>query len=273
MSTPPEKNVEKKVPPGPGDEDGSFNTLTGAARITSKDARQVSPGLYRMNIKDPGESMVWRFFLLFDGKQQRMEQHSKRKCGKLKKPEELNPFEWTLVDRTMLYFRLPEGKTPETVRGELPRLANGVGVYGGSEYVVVKNLIAKHFWNDGYNIHNASKNITFENIAAISAGDWKRLWRRVVLLPATGGVSGPPEALFHHFGGGFAIQNEPFVPGGVVAKLCPGILLVPFPPVQTAEILLGVKEIPDRLQVVRLFHRRVTAVAAPPGGGRCTSGA
>ncbi len=127
MSTPPEKNVEKKVPPGPGDEDGSFNTLTGAARITSKDARQVSPGLYRMNIKDPGESMVWRFFLLFDGKQQRMEQHSKRKCGKLKKPEELNPFEWTLVDRTMLYFRLPEGKTPETVRGELPRLANGVG--------------------------------------------------------------------------------------------------------------------------------------------------
>ena len=67
----------------------------------------------------------------------------------------------------MLYFRLPEGKTPETVRGELPRLANGVGVYGGSEYVVVKNLIAKHFWNDGYNIHNASKNITFENIAAI----------------------------------------------------------------------------------------------------------
>lgn len=116
--------------------------------------------------------------LLFDGKQQRMEQHSKRKCGKLKKPEELNPFEWTLVDRTMLYFRLPEGKTPETVRGELPRLANGVGVYGGSEYVVVKNLIAKHFWNDGYNIHNASKNITFENIAAISAGDWKRLCRR-----------------------------------------------------------------------------------------------
>ena len=80
--------------------------------------------------------------------------------------------------RTMLYFRLPEGKSPETVRGELPRLANGVGVYGGSEYVVVKNLIAKHFWNDGYNIHNASKNITFENIAAISAGDWKRLCRR-----------------------------------------------------------------------------------------------
>lgn len=132
MSTPPEKNVEKKVPPGPGDEDGSFNTLTGAARITSKDARQVSPGLYRMNIKDPGESMVWRFFLLFDGKQQRMEQHSKRKCGKLKKPEELKPFEWTLVDRTMLYFCLPEGKTLETVRVELPRLANGVGVYGGS---------------------------------------------------------------------------------------------------------------------------------------------
>ncbi|UKI34012.1 MAG: hypothetical protein L6W00_11805 [Lentisphaeria bacterium] len=55
--------------------------------------------------------------------------------------------------------------------GGVARLANGVGVYGGSEYVVVKNLIAKHFWNDGYNIHNASKNITFENIAAISAGD------------------------------------------------------------------------------------------------------
>lgn len=102
MSTPPEKNVEKKVPPGPGDEDGSFNTLTGAARITSKDARQVLPGLYRMNIKDPGESMVWRFFLLFDRKQQRMEQHSKRKCGKLKKPEELNPFEWTLVSHHAL---------------------------------------------------------------------------------------------------------------------------------------------------------------------------
>ena len=80
-----------------------------------------------MNIKDPGESMVWRFFLLFNGKQQRMEQHSKRKCGKLKKP-----LEWTLVNRTDLYFRLSEGKTPDTVRVEMPRLANGVGVYGGS---------------------------------------------------------------------------------------------------------------------------------------------
>ncbi len=151
--------------------DGSFNILTGAARITSKEAEQVSPGLYRTTIKDPGEAMVWRFFLLFDGKQQRMEQHSKRQCGKLKKPEELKPFEWTLVNRTDLYFRLPEGKTPETVRVEMPRLANGVGVYEGSEHLVIKNFIATWFWNDGFNIHHASKNIAFENIAAIGCGD------------------------------------------------------------------------------------------------------
>ena len=151
--------------------DGSFNILTGAARITSKEAEQVSPGLYRTTIKDPGEAMVWRFFLLFDGKQQRMEQHSKRQCGKLKKPEELKPFEWTLVNRTTLYFRLPEGKTPDTVRVEMPRLANGVGVYEGSEHLVIKNFIATWFWNDGFNIHHASKNITFENIAAIGCGD------------------------------------------------------------------------------------------------------
>ena len=151
--------------------DGSFNTLTGAARITSKEAEQVSPGLYRLTIKDPGESMVWRFFLLFDGKQQRMEQHSKRKCGAMKKPEELKPFEWTLINRTMLCFRLPEGETPDTVRVEMPRLANGVGIYEGSEHIIVRNLIAKHFWNDGFNIHHASKHITFENIAAVGCGD------------------------------------------------------------------------------------------------------
>ena len=151
--------------------DGSFLTLTGATRILSRDVTEISPGLYRMEIRDPGESMVWRFFLVFDGRQEHMDQHAKRPCGKLKQPEELKPFEWTLLNRKELYFRLPEGKTPDTVRVEIPRIYNGVGVAGESEHVVIRNLIVKHFWNDGFNIHNASKNITFENIAAIGCGD------------------------------------------------------------------------------------------------------
>ena len=150
--------------------DGAFNTLTGAARVRANEAAAVSPGLYRMKIKDPGEAMVWRFFMLFDGKQQRMGQHSKRECAPMKKPEELKPFEWTLLNRTDLYFRLPDGQTPETVRVEIPRIYNGVGVAGESEHIIVRNLIVKHVWNDGYNIHHASKNIAFENVAAIGRG-------------------------------------------------------------------------------------------------------
>jgi hypothetical protein vspiD_23880 len=151
--------------------DGAFNILTGAARVRANEAAAVSPGLYRMKIKDPGEAMVWRFFMLFDGKQQRMGQHSKRECAPMKKPEELKPFEWTLLNRTDLYFRLPDGQTPETIRVEIPRIYNGVGVAGESEHIIVRNLIVKHVWNDGYNIHHASKNIAFENVAAIGCGD------------------------------------------------------------------------------------------------------
>ena len=89
----------------------------------------------------------------------------------MKKPEELKPFEWTLLNRTDLYFRLPDGQTPETVRVEIPCIYNGVGVAGESEHIIVRNLIVKHVWNDGYNIHHASKNIAFENVAAIGCGD------------------------------------------------------------------------------------------------------
>lgn len=150
---------------------GNFNTLTGSRLLTEKDVTLVSPHLYKYNKGTIAQPMRIRFFMIFNGKVVRMDQHSKRNCGPLKKTEELAACEWTIDESSNVLFRIPEGSKLEDAKVEVPVLINGVGISGESEDITVKNLIVMHFWNDGYNIHNLGKNIGFETIAALYNGD------------------------------------------------------------------------------------------------------
>jgi len=162
----------KGTPEAPITVDGSFNVLTGSRQVLASEISEVSPGLFVLKGTQPwGEAQRIRFFMLFDKVINRMGQHSKYKGEPFKKVEDLKDNEWTLVDNKDLYFRLPEGKTVDNVSVEIPRLDSGVQVAGASANLVIKNLIARNFLNDGYNIHGNCKNIVFENVAAIYNGD------------------------------------------------------------------------------------------------------
>lgn len=164
------KNI-KGLPDKPIVIDGMFNTICGTVKVEAKDCKEVSPGLYLRKRKDPGKDMILRYFMRFDNKMQRMGRHTKWGKIPLKKVEELQPYEWTVVNGTDCYFRLPPGKTVNDVTVEEPYYNSGVQIYGKSSNVIIRNLTAKSFWNDGFNIHNQCLDVRFENIAAIENSD------------------------------------------------------------------------------------------------------
>ncbi len=151
--------------------DGMFNTFVGCKRVDAKDWSETSPGLFVSKRKSPGEAMLLRYFMRFDGVMQRMDRHTKWGKPKFKAVEELQPCEWTIVNGSDFYFKLPQGKGLDEVLVEEPNLISGVQVEGACEFLTFKNMIMKSFWNDGFNIHGQSRNIVFENVAAIENAD------------------------------------------------------------------------------------------------------
>ena len=168
--------------------DGMCNIFTGAEPISSARWRQVAPGLYR---RDEITAWAWvnRFFMVFDGRMNRMGRINKGtgSGAAFKKPDELAPGEWTVVQgeevrrrgkyrwhRFEFYLRLPEGVTPENSGAEEPvnRLREGgVVLKGRCRHLVFRNFIVRNFLNDGYNLHGECRDIRFENIAAVDCGD------------------------------------------------------------------------------------------------------
>jgi len=164
--------INKKGAPGkPIVVDGSFNVLDGSRRVEAKDWEEVSPSLFMNKRKSPGDAMLLRYFMRFDGVMQRMGRHTKYGKNSFKAVEELKPCEWTIVDGTSFYFKLPAGKGLQDVVVEEPAFDSGVQLAGTCESLVFKNIITTHFWNDGFNFHGHCKDIYLENVAAIENAD------------------------------------------------------------------------------------------------------
>ncbi len=165
--------------------DGHGATITGAEPIDVSQWRQVGPGLYRCDtlyqrtshgkhLKDADiNAVIMRYFLLFDGRMQRMGRTSKGPKARFKKPEDLAPGEWTFVrDGLVFYIRIDPAKTLADCRIEAPLRSNGVAIYGKlCEHITIRNLTATHVYNDGFNIHGKTRRIRFENVRAIECGD------------------------------------------------------------------------------------------------------
>lgn len=164
--------------------DGSFNTMCGLEKADKKNWKQVSPGLWKRDIMlNKGVSM--RYFMVIDGKQQRMGRYFKAPCRtKYKKVEELREKEWTIIEnrgkgdkREQLYsifLKLDKSITDISkadIREPRPSKLNGVDISGKCRNIVIKNFICRNFWNDGYNIHKDCRNITFDTICALDCGD------------------------------------------------------------------------------------------------------
>lgn len=184
--------VNKKGEPGkPIVLDGHGAILDGSEALNPEDWESVSPGLFRTR-KLPviNGATLARFFFLFDGKMQRMGRLSKGPSAELKQPEALEPGEWTFIPDEpftrerkdgkpwdavpapgAFFVRIAPGKTLEESGIRYPARSNGVAYGGLCTHIVVKNLVATRFQNDGYNIHGDQVGLVFENIKAIECGD------------------------------------------------------------------------------------------------------
>lgn len=176
----------KKGEPGkPVTLDGHGATLEGSDPIDPAKWREVSPGLFADDDLLPGlsDTVIGRWFFLFDGKMQHMGRTSKGKQAPLKKPEELQAGEWTFVKDPSrekppskaifgtFYLKLAAGQSLAEAKVFAPMRSAGVQMSGDNAHLVIKNLTATHPYNDGFNIHGDCRDVVFENIRAIECGD------------------------------------------------------------------------------------------------------
>ncbi len=180
--------------------DGSFNIFDGAVPLDMKAWREVRPGLFRRKRSIAG-NMASRYYMIHNGRGVFMGRATKAgKTAPFRKIDDLHPGEWTVVDPEPgnrkphpleFYLRLADGeKTPADGKWEEPSRISGVHIASpcsqkncghsrcGQEcghvhcsHVIFRNIIVRHFWNDGFNIHGKVKDLVFENIAAVECGD------------------------------------------------------------------------------------------------------
>lgn len=165
--------------------DGMFNTFLGTERLDPTQWHEIRPGLWQRR-KQVGENMICRYFMVFDGRINRMGRCLKaEKSAKFKEINQLQPGEWTIrevepekekdsVRWFDFYVKLPihAGTLAEANISEpSDKMISGVEVSGACEYLHFRNLIVKNFWNDGFNIHDHAYHIDFDTVAALDCGD------------------------------------------------------------------------------------------------------
>jgi hypothetical protein len=86
-------------------------------------------------------------------------------------PEALKPGEMGWAADGSLYFRWPAGRPPGAGRIIQPpgKLASCVSI--ACSHIIVRNVVAKHAANDGFNIHGHRVGVRLENVKAFSNGD------------------------------------------------------------------------------------------------------
>lgn len=176
--------------------DGHGATLEGSDPLDPSHWEETEPGLFRCDHLMPrmNPAILQRWFFLWDGNMQHMGRTSKGPSAPLKQPADLEPGEWTFLEKAAekeasgkpaasasavlegaFYLRLPPGQKLEEAKIFAPVRSAGVQFSGQGErhnaHLVIRNLTATHPHNDGFNIHGHCEDVLFENIQAIECGD------------------------------------------------------------------------------------------------------
>ncbi len=154
--------------------DGHGSVLDGSESVRLADWEALGGGLFRKVKLMPrmDDAIMGRWFFVWDGKMNHMGRTSKGKSAPLKTPADLQPDEWTYVkDEDAFYIRLAPERGPDTANIRYPARSSGVVQGGKGSHLIVRNIIATHVYNDGFNIHGEQRAMVFENIAAIECGD------------------------------------------------------------------------------------------------------
>ena len=145
----------------------------------------MSPGLFANDnlIARNDDAIIGRWFFLWNGKMNHMGRTSKGRMTPFKKPEELQADEWTFIKDPSrekppskqiygtFFIKLPPGQELADANIRAPMRSAGVQMSGDNAHLVIKNITARHVYNDGFNIHGDCHACRFENIRAIECGD------------------------------------------------------------------------------------------------------
>ena len=160
--------------------DGQGNMFTGSDPLKPEDWTEIRPGVYRNDhlLRDlkPGAKSnaptIQRYFMVWDGKPNRMGRSSKGHLPPLVSPELLQPGQWTYVDaEAAFYIAIEPGKKLEDYKIEPAIRQNGVGIGGTCLHWILRNINTEHVINDGFNIHGHTEDFVFENITSTECGD------------------------------------------------------------------------------------------------------
>ena len=160
--------------------DGCDNLFSGSDLIRPEDWTLVRPGVYRnghitplLSTNSNNNAFIYqRYFMLWDGVQNRMGRSSKGSLPPFVKVEALKPGEWTCVpSENAFYIAIDPQKRLADYQIEAPVRLNGLSVIGKCEHWIVRNVNATHVINDGFNLHGHINNFLFEHITATECGD------------------------------------------------------------------------------------------------------
>lgn len=153
-------------------------TITGAEPLNPDDCRAVAPGLYRTDrlipakLVTPEDAVSRRWFFLYAGRINRMGRTLKGTNAPYKKPADLAVGEWTYQrDENAFYLKIDPQKKLVDYHIGYPARGAGVQVSGDCSHLVIRNLVAMHVYNDGFNIHGKTRDVRYENIQSIECGD------------------------------------------------------------------------------------------------------
>jgi hypothetical protein len=165
--------------------EGHGAILEGSDPIDPAAWSEVSPGLFQNANVLPrlDDAILGRWFFLWNGRMNHMGRTSKGRSAPFKKPEDLQPDEWTFVKDPSreqppskqiygtFFIKLAPGRNLADANIRMPVRSAGVQMSGDNAHLVIRNLTATHPYNDGFNIHGDCRDVVFENIRAIDCGD------------------------------------------------------------------------------------------------------
>jgi hypothetical protein len=160
--------------------DGQGNLFTGSDPLNPEDWSEVKPGVYRNDhlLRDlkvgskANAATIQRYFMMWNGQQNRMGRSSKGYLTPLVALDQLKPGEWTYVDdETAFYIAIDPAKKLADYQIEPPIRQNGVSIIGTCEHWVLRNINTTHVINDGFNMHGHVEDFVFENITSTECGD------------------------------------------------------------------------------------------------------
>jgi len=164
--------------------DGHGATIDGSVPLVPDEWEKVSPGLYKSSVvaekycHGASPAYIGRFFLIVNGRMNRMGRFPKGSHVPYPQPSGLQPGEWTYVEVEKAFYLRYHPEVPlEKLPVRLPGIVSGVQISGNCHHLTVRNVTVTHVLNDGFALTvgkepgNTVRNVRFENIAAIECGD------------------------------------------------------------------------------------------------------